>query len=208
MDEPKSAETWHKYAVLLGFDDNIEGVRRMLSALFKDKYISEWDGIWSNKAATIVKTMLDTINIENAGIDTTPLTTYMGGQRDIQVSFSGRFPRPRNQIETMWVGTRDERVKALKTTAVVFTLRKLRMAYSTQHFSGVLYNGAVNNDLLDGAIIFTPENAAEKRNPRVDDRFLAKRLITHLNQNLEYWMIKGGSCSSMDSMSRCVHSQS
>ncbi len=48
----------------------------------------------------------------------------------------------------------------------------------------------MNGDLLDdaGATCSTSRlSAAEKANPRQDDRFMTQRLITHLNQNIEYY---------------------
>src|SRR5262249_7762217 len=40
---------------------------------------------------------------------------------------------------------------------------------------------------LDGTKLFIPENSEEKRNPRREDRYLAAKLVDHLNSNLEYY---------------------
>ena len=61
------------------------------------------------------------------------------------------------------------------------------MFYSTAHYNGMLFSGSVNDDLLDKTIFYIPENPDEKRDPRREDRYLAAKLIEHLNGNLEYY---------------------
>jgi hypothetical protein len=73
--------------------------------------------------------------------------------------------------------------------AVTLNVETVDITYSTPHYSGLLYGGNVNNDLLDssGAVLDIPENPDERRNPRREDRYLAAKLIEHLNSNLEYY---------------------
>src|SRR5262249_25382791 len=72
---------------------------------------------------------------------------------------------------------------------VTLVLDSASITYTTSHFNGVLFSGPVSDDLLDttGARMPIPENENDKRNPRREDRYLAARLIEHLNMNLEYY---------------------
>ena len=70
---------------------------------------------------------------------------------------------------------------------MTLNIEDLRITYSTAHYNGVLYSGSVGDDLLDDATLDIPESADEKRNPRREDRYLAAKLIEHLNSNLEYY---------------------
>ena len=187
-NSPNETALWSKYASLLDYGDGLEGVRAMAEFYFKDALISEWDSIWNSQAAPIIyRKMMKAISLDSASLDTTDLTKYNGGERTVKVALSGTYPSARKDITNLTVSVVGDKVKALINTAVVFILRQLRISYSTQHYNGLLFNGAVNNDLLDGATIPAPENAGEKRNPRTDDKLLAKKLLTHLNTNLEYY---------------------
>jgi hypothetical protein len=62
------------------------------------------------------------------------------------------------------------------------------MSYRTRHSTGYLFrNTRIANDLTatDAVRIFTPLNAQELRNPREEDKELARRLLDHLNEHLE-----------------------
>ncbi len=62
------------------------------------------------------------------------------------------------------------------------------MSYRTQFSSGYLFrNGNIRNDLTgsDAVRIYTPLNAQELRNPREEDKERARRLLDHLNENIE-----------------------
>ena len=187
-NSPNEYALWQKYASLLGYGVGLEGVRAMAEFYFKDALISEWDSIWNSQAAPIIyRIMKEAIVLDSASLDKTDLTKYNGGERTVKVALSGTFPSARKDIKEIKVSVFGEKVTKLINTAVVFTLRQLSISYSTQHYNGVLCNGAINNDLLDGATVPTPENASEKRSPRTDDRLLTKKLLTHLNTNLEYY---------------------
>ena len=186
--QPQDAFLWRKYAVLLDNPDSIEGVRTMLEYYFKDALISEWDSIFNSKIAPLIYTkMIESIKLDQAKLDKTKLTKYNGGERQVRIGVNGHLQKSRRDITDLTVGCSDGKVLALLNTPVTFILRNMRLAYSTSHFNGMLYNGSVNNDILDGATVPTPENAYEKRNPRNDDKYLAQRLLKHLNQNLEYY---------------------
>lgn len=63
-----------------------------------------------------------------------------------------------------------------------------RMSYRTKYSSGYLFNnGRILNDItgLDAVRIYTPLNGQELRNPREEDKERARRLLDHLNENIE-----------------------
>lgn len=71
-------------------------------------------------------------------------------------------------------------------------LHSFKASYSTQYYNGVLTTQlGLNDDIKpgtgDSALVRTPLNAAEKRNPRDEDRVLAAKLISHLNEYLEFY---------------------
>ncbi|MBF0160997.1 MAG: helix-hairpin-helix domain-containing protein [Magnetococcales bacterium] len=63
-----------------------------------------------------------------------------------------------------------------------------RMSYRTLCSSGYLFrNNAIRNDIKgsDDVRIYTPLNREELRNPREEDKEMARRLLDHLNEHLE-----------------------
>jgi hypothetical protein len=63
-----------------------------------------------------------------------------------------------------------------------------QMSYRTKYGSGYLFRSArIANDLTgsDSVRVFTPLSAQELRKPREEDKELARRLLAHLNENLE-----------------------
>jgi competence ComEA-like helix-hairpin-helix protein len=63
-----------------------------------------------------------------------------------------------------------------------------RMSYRTKYSSGDLFqSGRIANDLTgsDAVRIYTPLTQQEMRNPREEDKELTRRLLDHLNENLE-----------------------
>ena len=68
------------------------------------------------------------------------------------------------------------------------------MSYRTDHYNGYLFqNRRVLNDLSlrnagqDTVQIAAPLTVAEKRNPREYDRRYSERLLSHLNEHVEYY---------------------
>lgn len=62
------------------------------------------------------------------------------------------------------------------------------MRYRTRYSSDYLFSNArIQNDIKTGddVRIFTPLNRQELRNPREEDKELARRLLDHLNENIE-----------------------
>ncbi|GBD30345.1 hypothetical protein HRbin32_01448 [bacterium HR32] len=66
------------------------------------------------------------------------------------------------------------------------------MRYRTAHLSHHLFRDArILNDLRtdqpDACRVATPTDRVERRNPREEDRELARRLLAHLNEHIEYY---------------------
>ena len=70
-------------------------------------------------------------------------------------------------------------------------MRSAAMHYRTAHLHHPLFvNYRVDNDLgVAGEIVEIPTrlDSTERRNPRKEDRQLASRLISHLNEHVEYY---------------------
>lgn len=69
-------------------------------------------------------------------------------------------------------------------------VRSGSMRYRTKHREDFLFrNRRIDNDLAeaDAVRIDTPLNREEMRDPREEDKEVARRLIAHLNENLEYY---------------------
>ena len=131
--------------------------------------------------------LITSIKLDIAEVDITPLTRYGGGERRMVVSLNGSLQSARKNITRIKVTSFDSNVKRSLNTSVIFNLRTLKISYSTAHYNGLLFSGTVNNKILDGAEVQTPENASERRNPRADDRLLTQKLLTHMNTYLEYY---------------------
>jgi hypothetical protein len=120
--------------------------------------------------------------------DLTVLSTYRSGGLH-QVRFRSRaMPGiTRAQIEALVVAVPAEIF--LPSDSIV-RLESARARYRTTHYSGVLApQYTVRDDLMRGdpAVVYTPLNQDEMRNPRHDDKVLTKRLLQHLNEKLEYY---------------------
>jgi hypothetical protein len=64
------------------------------------------------------------------------------------------------------------------------------LKYNTDHYAGILFNStSINNDIAagDSALISTPLNKDEIRDPRKEDRKNADLLVKHLNAHNEYY---------------------
>ena len=177
-------DQWARYASLMGYTD----VLKFLDYYFKGRLISEWDDIFYNDIVPVIfRKIVDAIAISPLSTDFTAEGKYTGGERLMPLSLSGKTSLKRNQLPpqlSMSVTSADVRALA---DHVTLDVEDVSITYSTAHYNGLLYGGNVNNDLLDGVLLDIPENPAEKRNPRREDRYLAAKLLEHLNSNLEYY---------------------
>ncbi|MFB6456421.1 papain-like cysteine protease family protein [Chitinophaga sp. Hz27] len=175
---------WDAYASILGYKSTLE----MLDYYFKGRLISEWDDIYYNDIAPVVfDKIVDSIRMEYIATDMTSTSRYKGGERVMSINFEGTTNKRRIDFPlTMKLFCNSPVVKTLKDL-VTLTVENVRIAYSTPHFNGLLYGGSVGDDLLDDTMLYIPENAEEKKDPRKEDRYLVQKLIEHLNSNLEHY---------------------
>jgi hypothetical protein len=177
---------WQAYSKLLGYND----VETMLNAYFRGNLIAEWDGIFYNDIAPrIFEKILGLITLSEFKLDFASDTKYKGGERVLEIGLAGTTSKQRNQLkEFLTLEVSDPTLRSLQDSVTLF-VEDLTITYSTSHYNGTLYSGTVRNDLLDrtGVELFIPENNEEKRNPKREDRYLATKLIDHLNSHLEYY---------------------
>jgi hypothetical protein len=175
---------WKIYAELLGYPD----VFTMLNAYFKGNLISEWDTIfYTDIAPRVLDKIVSSISLSEFATDFSGDTRYKGGERSITLNVTGTTSKKRNQLPSrLRLDVSSDKVKSLGGY-VTLDVENLTLSYSTAHYNGLLYSGNVNDDLLDGADLYIPESAQDKRNPRKEDTHLAYKLLEHLNSNLEYY---------------------
>lgn len=174
---------WTAYAKLLG-----KNVMDMLSYYFKDRLISEWDSIYYNDIAPLVfERILQNISIGSfSAIDFSSETKYKGNTTLQKINLRGNGSnKKRKEISQLNIVFNNS--ASLTNDLVTLTLRNVTIRYATAHYNGVLFSGFAGDDLIDGSTLFTPENANEKRNPKKEDEYVAQKLITHLNSNLEHY---------------------
>ena len=177
-------QQWQLYADILGYPD----VAALLNAHFKGNLIAEWDRIFQQDIAPLVfEKIIDAIRLDHFNTDFSCATKYTGGERLMLLDVMGTTAKSRNQLPVLWnMSVSDPNIQGLKNY-VTLQVESASIGYATPHFNGTLYNGPIRNDLLDGVALAIPENSEDKRNPRKEDRFLAAKLIEHLNGNLEYY---------------------
>lgn len=174
---------WTAYASLLG-----KNVNDLLSYYFKDRLISEWDGIYYNDIAPLVfESICNKISIGGfSAIDFSSESKYRGGDVSMRINLRGTGSnKKRNEITSLNIAFSNS--ASLTNDLVTLNIKNVTVRYSTSHYNGVLLSGYAGDDLIDGTVFPTPENANEKRNPRKEDEYLAAKLIEHLNSNLEYY---------------------
>ena len=93
--------------------------------------------------------------------------------------------KKRNEISQLQLAFAN--TAGLSNDLVTLSVRNVTIRYSTAHYNGAIYSGYVGDDLVDGSLLYTPENANEKRNPKKEDAYIAARLVEHLNSNLEHY---------------------
>ncbi|HLO55504.1 MAG TPA: hypothetical protein VK169_14515 [Saprospiraceae bacterium] len=103
---------------------------------------------------------------------------------------------PRSKIDSLSIGFDMNKIGFTDIPEIPnenrILLQTIKANYSTQHYNGILVS---NNNVKDNikinasntATVYTPLNAAEKRNPKHEDAVLTSKLIYHLNEYLEYY---------------------
>ncbi len=189
LDGIVDKDLWTAYATLLDYSDGDRPrVIKMLDYYFKGRLISEWDDIFYNEIVPVIfNKIVASLKITEISADFTSETKYRGGERLIRLYLNGTTSKKRSQLpQQLKMLTTSQSVKALKDS-VLLNIENMRITYSTSHYNGLLFSGNINDDLLDDTTVFIPENSEEKRNPRREDRYLAAKLIGHLNSHLEYY---------------------
>lgn len=179
---------WIEIAKLCGMPD----LTSFLSNYFSHKTISQWDEVFNREIAPKVFEMLtdNRISIAPFGpLDFTATSKYYGGNQLIRLNLIGNTSLVRASINS---------IRFFFANPILFqdsfwalatlNLENVSINYTTQHYSGILINRYLKDDLKDGTPdIPTPLNSDEQRNPRKEDKFIVNELITHLNSNLEYY---------------------
>ena len=71
---------------------------------------------------------------------------------------------------------------------MTLNVETVTIKYSTAHLHRLaLRRQRERRPARSDVLLDIPENTDEKRNPRREDRYLAAKLIEHLNSNLEYY---------------------
>ena len=185
-------DLWKTYAEILGYQDVFD----MLEYYFKGRLIAEWDDIYYNDIIpTVFQKISDTIRIKDLNLDFTTVGRYKGSDRIVRMRMDGTCSKKRKDLALyLEVKTLMNELIKIKDY-ITLEVDKLSLYYSTQHYHGPIYVGSVGNDLVDSdgqgnmlpVKIYAPENEAEKRNPRDEDKHLAEKLMEHLNSNIEHY---------------------
>ena len=200
VDGSFNASNWAVYSVLFAGRNTEELWRAHIGTVTAARR----DAAWNQRVAPIlVRTLAELLRVElldrnqtlirDVPIDATVVTRFA---QDVPVLISLRpragtaFTNTRadvgfirvkflnNVLGTLW--SLPERAKVVVYSA---TLR-----YRTDHFNHAFVNGqAVSNDLseTDAAVIATPLDRHERRNPREEDVKSMKLLLAYLNEHLE-----------------------
>ncbi len=129
-------------------------------------------------------------------VDFTLLSDFRNRQPlHVSLRMAGAPKLKRDDIDAVRIGFRRSRqaeaLRALLGNSLKLIVRSGSLRYRTANLSEYLFKDTqINNDLtLDGdlALVATPLNRRELRNPRLEDVEMANALLRHLNENLEYY---------------------
>lgn len=174
---------WEAYATLLG-----KNVFDLLGYYFSNRLISEWDSIFYNDIAPLLfERICKNISVGSfSALDLSAETKYKGNYALMKVNLRGTGSnKKRNEISQLSLSFTNP--AGLSNDLVTLSVRNVTIRYATAHYNGVIYSGYVGDDLVDGSLLYTPENANEKRNPKKEDAYMASKLVAHLNSNLEHY---------------------
>lgn len=124
----------------------------------------------------------------DAGFDLTLLSRYSeGGLMEVALNDTGNGPRlPRREIAGVEIRTDFELPEFSKVI-----VERARIDYKTERFSHSLYsNDRVLDDVLKGDPAYLSTSGltrAEERNQLKEDRERRRKLLRHLNDNIEYY---------------------
>ncbi len=123
----------------------------------------------------------------DAGLNITVASRYSeNGVMEIELNNTGAGPRlSRAQISGLSIQTEFELPEFSKVV-----VESASASYATERFSGSLFNGTANDDVVKGDPAFLSASQlsrAEERNQLAEMRRLRRRLLRHLNDNIEYY---------------------
>lgn len=197
-DEQFDANTWAPLLKLFGFDPQDFYDNYLKDQQFKDRVFLEHLG--SRIASSVVGALQVTAlradgSGVNLGIDPTLITRFANDQSlYVTLRMSSNLPPvARAEIKAILISARLARpgnplmVEALPAGSRVI-VESGTVRYRTAHHSDALFRDAfVQNDLTgyDDVRIEAPLNRQELRNPREEDKELARNLLQHLNEHIE-----------------------
>jgi hypothetical protein len=183
---------WEAVAGLCGYSD----VELFLANYFSHKTISQWDTTFQDEIAPVLFESLveKTISIRPLpAVDFTTVDKYKGGERLMRLNLGSNTSLSRKDIKSLYVAYAKTVVNsATFWPFVTFVLENVNLNYTTKHYQGYIVNKYVGDDLADDTWlspyeIAVPMNSSEQRNPKKEDEYLVRKLIEHLNSNLEYY---------------------
>jgi len=123
----------------------------------------------------------------DAGFGITVASRYTeNGVMEIELNDTGAGPRlTRAQIAGLSIQTEFELPEFSKVV-----VESASASYATERFSGSLFSDSVNDDVVKGDPAFLSASQlsrAEERNQLAELRRLRRRLLRHLNDNIEYY---------------------
>ncbi len=174
---------------------------------------AEKDAIFEQKyAADIVRKFIETLQIDSIDdsgdevtmdLDFTILSSYRRG-RPMRVNVASKSLQTINRQQIKHLRFRAN--TSVKNSSRII-LRSAYLSYRTLHLNEyIIRNSRINNDIIntaqvtfelgfppvitieektDAALMYTPLNRRETRNPRKEDREAAEALISFLNEHLE-----------------------
>lgn len=197
-DDDFDPSTWSPLLKLFGFNPADFYAQFLQDQKFKDRVFLEQLG--PKVASTVVSVMtVSAVRADdsevNLKLDPTLVSTF-ANDRSLSVSLRMSSALPavlRSEIKAVRISAR------LQLPGTPFVIDVLpagsrvivesgSLRYRTAHLSDALFRDAfIRNDLtgFDDVRIETPLNRQELRNPREEDKELARNLLDHLNENIE-----------------------
>jgi Papain-like cysteine protease AvrRpt2/Tectonin domain len=179
---------WTVIANLCGYSS----VENFLSNYFAHKTISKWDQVFNDEIVPKVFEALvrNSIAIDPfSQIDFTTTAKYHGGDVLMRLNLQANTSLARKDINQIrFTYTKSIAYPNEFWPFVTFNIQNINISYTTKHYIGLIINRFLGADLYDGTPnISTLMNADEQRNPKKEDEYVSKKLIEHLNSNIEHY---------------------
>ncbi len=191
---------WLAIEQLIGIDareffDNFLGDSSNRDDIFQARLTDDLAKAWFDSLQIIAVDEFDREHI--LAFDTTVLSNRrIRGNATIALKLSGPIRLNRASIRQVKVRSKlagDPRFQRLMQQLqddFRLILKSGNISYKTQHFDGKLFaEKSINDDIAagDDATVSTPLTAEELRDPKEEDRCLSNRILSHLNEQLEYY---------------------